>query len=165
MKNRNVGFLITGIAIVIGIIILIFNFGLKSIVSQTCSHGASCSMYNTISIQTWISLAIALLVLIIGLFFIFSKESEKIVIKKIKPYAELKPKKFDKESLKNLNEDEKNIVNLVLENNGSIFQSEIVEKTGLSKVKVTRILDGLEGKGLIERKRRGMTNIILIKYK
>ncbi len=45
----------------------------------------------------------------------------------------------------------------------SIFQSTLVEKTGLSKVKVTRILDKLEGKGIIERKRRGMTNMVILK--
>lgn len=165
MKNKNVGFLITGIALVIGIIILIFNFGLKDIVSQSCSHGPECSMYETISIQTWVSLAIAFLVLLIGITFIFSKDDEKIIIKKIKPYAKLEPKKFDEKSLDGLNKEERDIMNLVLENKGSLFQSEIVEKSGLSKVKVTRLLDNLEGKGLIERKRRGMTNIVLIKYK
>jgi len=38
-----------------------------------------------------------------------------------------------------------------------------VEETGFTKVKITRILDSLEGNGLIERKRRGMTNIIILR--
>jgi len=33
----------------------------------------------------------------------------------------------------------------------------------LGKVKVSRILDKLEGKGLVETKTRGMTNVILLK--
>lgn len=81
MKNKNVGFLIIGISIVIGIIVLIFNLGLRNIVSQTCTHGSECSMYDTISLQTWISLAIAGLVAVIGLFLIFSKEETKIITK------------------------------------------------------------------------------------
>ncbi len=84
MKNRNVGFLIAGIAIVIAIIVLIFNLGLRSITSQICVHGPSCIMYDTIAIQTWISLAIAGLVLVIGLFLIFSKEEKEVVVKKNK---------------------------------------------------------------------------------
>ena len=75
----------------------------------------------------------------------------------------MKPKKFSKKSLEKLNKEEVKIMNLLLENKGSIFQSELVGKTGFSKVKITRILDSLEGQGMIERRRRGMTNIILLK--
>jgi uncharacterized membrane protein len=163
MQNKNVGFLIIGISLVIGFIIFIFNFALKKIAGQTCDMGPTCSMYDTLSVQTWISVAIAFLVLVIGLFLVFSKESERIIIKKIRPYGKLEIKKFDRKSLEKLDSEEKKIMNLILENKGSIFQSEIVEKTGLNKVKTTRILDGLEAQGLIERRRRGMTNIVLLK--
>ena len=54
-------------------------------------------------------------------------------------------------------------INQILENKGSIYQSELVNKTGFNKVKVTRILDSLESQNLIERKRRGMTNIVILK--
>jgi len=158
MKNKNVGFLIAGIAVVIGVIILIFNLGLRNIVASSCSMGTSCSMYSTISIQTYTSLAVAGLVLVIGLFFIFSKESEKIVLKKVIVEAKRKPVDYSK-----LDKEEKILVKLLEENDGSIFQADLVEKSGFSKVKVTRILDRLEGKGITERKRRGMTNIVLLK--
>ena len=60
--------------------------------------------------------------------------------------------------------DEKLILEKVIESEGTIFQSELVDKTSLTKVKITRILDKLEGKGLIERKRRGMTNVVVLKH-
>ena len=66
--------------------------------------------------------------------------------------------------LKDLDHDEEAIFGSVIDEKGSIFQSALVEKTGMTKVKVTRLLDKLEGKGLIERKRRGMTNIVVIKH-
>lgn len=163
MKNRNVGGLIIGISIFIGIIIWLFNSGVIDLLSATCSHGPTCSMYTSLRFQTWLSMSIALVVFFIGLFLVFSKENQKIVIKKIKPYAKIDAKEFDKKSLKNLDAEEKDIMNLILENKGSIFQSEIVDKTELGKVKVTRILDSLEAQGLIERKRRGMTNIVMLK--
>ena len=47
---------------------------------------------------------------------------------------------------------------------GAVFQGELVEKMGYSKVKVSRILDKLEGQNLIERRRRGLANMVLIKY-
>ena len=160
MKNKNVGFLIIGIAIVIGIIVLIFNLGLKNIVGQTCSHGSECTMYDTISIQTWISLAIAGLILVIGLFLIFSKEETKIITKTKKIHIEKKRKPID---YSKLDKDEKIIVKAIEEADGTIFQSDLVDKLGFDKVKVSRILDRLEGRQLIERKRRGMTNVVVLK--
>ena len=58
---------------------------------------------------------------------------------------------------------EKQIFEKIIESEGTIFQSDLVDKTGFTKVKVTRILDKLEGKKLIERKRRGMTNVVILK--
>lgn len=62
-----------------------------------------------------------------------------------------------------LSPEEKKIYNLVKAGDGSMYQSDLIKETGYSKVKMTRYLDKLEGKGLIERKRRGMTNIVLLK--
>lgn len=156
MKNRNVGFLIIGVAVVIAIVVFLFNTALTNIVNTSCSHGPTCPMYGEIKSQTYISIAIIGFVLIIGLVLIFGKENEKIVVKKVRPYtdAELKPRKFNKESLENLGSEEKQIMNLLLESQGSAYQSAIAEKTGMNKVKVTRILDSLEAQGLVERKKK-----------
>jgi len=40
MENRKVGMLIIGIAVVMGLIVLLFNSALKNIVGETCTHGA-----------------------------------------------------------------------------------------------------------------------------
>ena len=157
MKNRNVGYLIIGIAVIIGVIIWIFNAGLKRIVGQTCSHGGACTMYDTITVQTWLSLAISGIVLIIGLFLIFSKEQEKIVIKKVK--QKIRKKKLD---LSGLGSEEKKAVKILQEENGAIFQKTLMERLEVGKVGMTRLLDKLESKQIIERKRRGMNNIVVL---
>jgi len=64
---------------------------------------------------------------------------------------------------KALKDDERKIYKAILDSDGLINQSEIAEKTGLSKSNVSRSLDLLESKGLVERKRRGMGNIVLLK--
>jgi len=150
MKNKNVGYLIVGISIVIGVIVLIFNLGLKSIVGKTCTHGPTCTMFDTITIQTWLSLSIAGLVLIIGLFFVFVKDDSDV-------------KKDRKIDYSKLGKEDKKLVKIIEEADGTIFQSDLVEKSEFSKVKVSRILDRLEGQQLIERKRRGMTNVVVLK--
>ena len=161
MKNRNVGFLIMGIGVLIGIMVWIFNTGLRQNIELTCSHGSSCPMYTTLSLQTWISLAIVALVILIGIFLLFSKEQEKIVLKKVQmPAKEAKRKPINYQVL---DKEEKTIIKSLEAAQGTMFQSDIVEKVGFDKVKVTRILDRLEGKQLIERKRRGMTNVVILK--
>lgn len=159
MENKQVGWLIIGIALVMIIVVLIFNSALRNIVGETCSHGPSCTMYDTIKTQTWISLAIVAVVIIIGLVIMFSKPKEKIIIKKIKEKE--KKKKLD---LNGLDKDEKKVIELLQGENGAIFQATLMEKMEIGKVKTTRLLDKLEAKQLIERKRRGMNNIVVLKH-
>ncbi len=83
-----------------------------------------------------------------------------------KPVGELileERKERWKETVKTLKEDEQKIYRAIIEADGIIEQSELPEKTGLSKASVSRALDLLESKGLVERRRRGMRNIILLK--
>ncbi len=156
MENKKVGLLIIGIAVIIGIIVWIFNSALINIVGQTCTHGLTCSMYDTIKTQTWLSLSIAGAILIIGLFILFAKQKEKIIIKKLK-------EKKSKLNLEGLNQKEKDAIKIIQEENGVIFQKTLMEKIGVGKVGMTRLLDKLEAKQLIERKRRGMNNVVVLK--
>lgn len=65
--------------------------------------------------------------------------------------------------LATLSEEEKIIYTLLKEHEGSMYQSDVIKTTGFPKVKITRILDKLEHHNVLERKRRGMTNIIVLK--
>lgn len=73
------------------------------------------------------------------------------------------PKDFRNIDLDKLDAAEKIIYNLAKSKGGSVYQSDIVKETSMSKVKVTRILDKMETGDVIERKRRGMTNLIVLK--
>jgi uncharacterized membrane protein len=167
MRNRVVGILVIVIALLIGFIIYSFNQAMTSIINASCSHGPSCPMWGTIEFQTNVSIGIMLFVIIIGLYLIFWGKEERIVTK-IKTFkTQVEPKKITKENyqkvMSTLNQHEKVVLQKIIEAQGTIFQSDLVDKTKFTKVKVTRILDRLEGKRLIERKRRGMTNVIILK--
>lgn len=107
-------------------------------------------------------------IVLIGLYLIFFGKEEKIITKIKTVKQQVEPKKITKENyqkiMANLEDDEKRVLEKIIEAEGTIFQSDLVDKTELTKVKVTRILDKLEGKGLIERKRRGMTNVVILKH-
>lgn len=157
MENKNVGLLIIGIAVVMAIIVLLFNSVLKDAIGLTCSHGPACEMYTDVNVQTWISLAIVGFVFLLGLFIMFTKPKEKIIIKKVK-------EKRKRIALSKLDSNEKKVIELLKKESGSMFQADLKEKLEIGKVKMTRLLDKLEAKQLIIRKRRGMNNIIVLKH-
>jgi uncharacterized membrane protein len=156
MENKIVGWIIVGIAFLMGIIVLIFNSAMKNIVAKTCTEGPTCTMYETIRTQTLLSLSIIIIVLIIGIVIMFTKPKEKIVVKTVK-------EKLKKKDYSSLDKDEKKVIDLLLNEGKAIFQASLMEKLDIGKVKTTRLLDKLEAKQLIERKRRGMNNIVVLK--
>jgi uncharacterized membrane protein len=156
MENKHVGMLIIGIALVVGILVLIFNFSLKTISEMSCSHGPECTMYDTMNAQLWISLSIVLIILIIGIVIMLTKPKEKLVVKTLH-------EKKKKLNLNGLDKNEKEVVKILQDENGAIFQKTLMEKLEIGKVGITRLLDKLEAKQLIERKRRGMNNIVVLK--
>ena len=166
MKNRIVGTLIIVIAFLIGLIVYIFNKALTTIVGTSCSHGSSCPMWGTINAQTNIGIIIMILVMLIGLYLVFFGKEEKIItkLKIIKQKNDTETKKDYSKIMSTLDKEEKIVLERIIESEGTIFQSDLVEKTEFPKVKITRILDRLEGRNLVERKRRGMTNIVILKH-
>ena len=75
---------------------------------------------------------------------------------------EQKRASYDK-ILPTLKEYEQKVFQAILDAEGIIAQSEISEITGVSRSNVTRALDLLESRGLVERRRRGMGNVIFLK--
>ena len=161
MENKNVGWMLLGISVLLIVFTFLFNSTLMGAVKNSCfiQHGdvKSCEMYDSVNYQTYFALGITGVIIIISLFLIFSKPNEKIIVRKIKE------KKIEKKiDLSGLRPEEKQIFNFVKEN-GAIFQADLIEKTGFGKAKMSRIIDRLEGRGLVERKRRGMTNVVVLK--
>jgi DNA-binding transcriptional ArsR family regulator len=66
------------------------------------------------------------------------------------------------ETADRLANNEQEIYEIILDADGVIAQSDIVEETDLSKATVSRTLDSLESKNVVERKRRGMGNMVLL---
>jgi DNA-binding transcriptional ArsR family regulator len=64
---------------------------------------------------------------------------------------------------KTLKEDEAKVYQAILDGGGVMNQGDIGEKAGLSKTTISRTLELLESRGLVEKRRRGMGNVILLK--
>ncbi|WP_440954766.1 helix-turn-helix transcriptional regulator [Methanosarcina sp. Mfa9] len=64
--------------------------------------------------------------------------------------------------LRALEGDERKAVELIVQRGGRILQNELVNSLGFSKAKVSRVLMNLERRGIIDKKKYGLTNCISI---
>lgn len=159
MQNKHVGYLLLSLSLIIIFIIFLFNNAMKEIIITQCGpvHGPTCGMHDNVNQQTYLSLAIVAILIIASVILINAKPKEKIIIKKIK--EKNKKKNYN---LSGLRKEDKKAFQIIQENK-TIFQADLIEKLNFGKAKVSRILDRLENKNLIERKRRGMTNVVTLK--
>lgn len=106
-----------------------------------------------------------LLALAIAGLYIFRKQVKPKPIAIITTASEQPPSMEDiYKNLKMLSDDEKLVISTIAINEGKILQKELKAMTKLPSYKITRILDRLEGLGLITRRKYGMTNIISLKF-
>jgi uncharacterized membrane protein len=161
MNNKPAGILIVGIALLIGYIILSFNETLAAITSSICTHGPDCPMWDTIDLQTNISTGIMVFVAALGVYLTFTgKEGKAIAFEAPEEAAARNYAKI----MSTLNPDERTLFEKIIEAQGAVFQSDLVDESHFKKAKVSRVLDKLEGRNLIERRRRGMSNIIILRH-
>ena len=152
LKSKHIGIAIISIALLLGAVL--YTFSIQSIESSTQQCEAelqtTCPHQGYLPPQTVLGILLLIGLGGLGSFLAIQKEPAKISLK-------------SKIDLKALDKDERVLYKTLMDSGGTIFQSELMEKLGLSKVKVTRLLDRLEAKNILERRRRGMTNIVMLK--
>ncbi len=158
-NQKNIGFILIGVSLMLITMLVLIKNDIDERDSFLCENihkipelkMEQCPAHT--SNTSWIlvfSFSLAFLILGSGLFLVLSQVKKELL--------ELRKIDFSK-----LDEEEKGVYELLKKNEGSMYQSDIIKETNFSKVKVTRILDKLEAKKVIDRKRRGMTNIIILK--
>lgn len=161
MNSQRLGGIIVVASIILLALLFTFKIGTDNRNLASCekicgeNSGSSCTIaecpFHQAKNNSWIIILMGVLTSFIGGIgtYIFFNKKEVII----------EQKEYD---LTSLSEEEKNLF-LFIRDNPETFQSSLVERFNLSKVQATRILDRLEQKGLIERKRRGMTNLLVVK--
>ncbi|GEM_PF-891582 len=66
-------------------------------------------------------------------------------------------------SLSELSEGERRVYDLLVRMGGVAFQSDIVRRSGMSRSTVSVILDKLEARGLVVKRRRGLRNLVVLR--
>lgn len=160
INMRYVGIVLIVLSIVLFVIMYNFSNTMLEIIDSgqigVCESFEACPHVMILN-QAYVGYFLSFVILIIGIF---------LVIYGGKKGAELEPAgKKDKweDVVKTLKGDEKEIYEKIIISEGVIFQSDLVEQSGFPKAKISRILDKMEARGLLERKRRGMANAVVLK--
>ncbi len=160
ISPKYVGIALIVISIALFFVILSFTQSIQKLnqfLHQDCTlPDEICPFKKDVPWESSVGFSMDVVIFILGLLLIMTGKPIEI---------QPKTKRYSKLTVKTISLDdptERKIYNMIKESD-AIFQSELVEKAGMSKVRITRILDKLEAKGLVERKRRGMTNVVIAK--
>ena len=162
INMRYVGIVLIVLSIVLFVIMYNFSTTMLEMIDSgqvgVCESFEVCPHVMVLN-QAYVGYFLSFVILIIGIFLV-------IYGGKPEPTPEPEPSgKKDKwdDVVKTLKGDEKEIYENIMASEGVIFQSDLVEHSGFPKAKVSRILDKMEARGLLERKRRGMANAVVLK--
>lgn len=162
---KKLGFALIGLAIALAILFLFFTRDLTNAQAIECTATCGPDMKdnscpheaNSIPLQSYAGFSMSFILAGIGAFMVLNDKKYQV-----SSAVAVKEKNAEK-AMATLEEDEKKVFALAKDSGGAIFQGDLIEKTGFPKVKVSRILDRLEGRGLVERRRRGMANMVVLK--
>jgi len=147
---------ILGIIIIVAFLVLSFNvFPFLGLTGHTeeCSLTQGCPHEQELDfLQTALPLMLSLALLVgAGTYYLMSEKLDS---------KQNSLKKNTEMSVAFLNEDEKKLVNLLIENDGKIIQAEVTRLPGMTKVKSHRVVQKLIDRGVIEKDRLGKTNTL-----
>ncbi len=156
MKQKTTGTVVLLISVLLFLVLYSFTVELNRYLHSACiAPSGACPHAGSLPVQSYIGFTIVVIMGIYGLYLFFSgKKMQEL---------ETEGRACIEEALKGMQGDEKRVYEIIKANKGFVFQGELIRQTGFTKVKVSRILDSLETKGLLERKRRGMSNVIVLK--
>ena len=158
MNPQRLGIIIATLSIMTIAILVYAEIQTNNYMKESCElvHGKEyasvCPYHQAMSMTLWIPIIASVLIGSlggIGIYLALSK-NEKFIEKK----------EYD---LSKLQEEEKKLFYRIQQEKKGVYQSVLTKEYNVSKVHMTRLLDKLEGFGLIERKRRGLTNIVVAK--
>ena len=161
LNRKKIGILLVGLSLLLFLILILSKtevdvqeaFLCEAVHSNPTLTMEQCPVHT--SNLSWLFVvlfAISALILALGVYLMFALPRPN------EAKEDVSPLDFSK-----LDEQEARVCNLLKEHEGSMYQSDLMKELNLSKVQMTRILDKLETRKIVERKRRGMTNIVVLR--
>jgi len=122
--------------------------------------GTSCSCTLPIPILIPVFSSLGVMVGTIVYYFVVGKATERVREIRIENKGEIK--ESARKIVGMLQGDERKIVNMIIGNGGTMLQSRISKTGGMHKVKVFRVVERLVLRGIVEKKKYGKTNSVIL---
>ncbi|MBS3146558.1 hypothetical protein J4471_02570 [Candidatus Woesearchaeota archaeon] len=176
VKNKVIGFTLICVAIIFLVAVIIFKLQINNLTNSlmeesggTCISEGKC-LHEQSDLPVFIGVAVVFLTLALGIYLLLfektKEKAEKIQKEIVNTLKETKKKQDYNEKfeflLKALNEDEKNIMKALKEQDG-IEQATLRIRTNMSKTKLSMVLSELERKSLVKKVAEGKKNRIYLK--
>ncbi|MBI2598486.1 MAG: hypothetical protein HYW50_04790 [Candidatus Diapherotrites archaeon] len=148
--------LLIGFVIIVSFLYLVFN------VSKMAGVGvnpAQCDAIEGCPHEAQLNILLSSLPLLLSFALVVGAATYYFMAGKVES-KEQSLKKNTEIILKFLSEDEKKLVNLLVENRGKILQSEATRLPEMNKVKSHRVVQKLLDKGVLEKEQVGKTNVL-----
>lgn len=161
MENKKLGWLFIGFSIVFFIFLIYFNFNMnQQSINLGCNPSEECHKISGLINMVNVGFGFFGFMLALGsylLFFNKNEQSHEKIMKRLEQEKDekLKEDKFDI-ILKALDSYEKKVLELIKEQNG-VTQNTLRLRADMSKAKLSYVLQDLEKKNLIKRKKKGKT--------
>ena len=155
-----VGVSIILVSMILASIVWSYTFELRKADSVECQAACGTALGNVcphtgwLPIQSYLGFTSIIVLIVLGMILFFRGLGGE---------SQTEKEKKMKEVLSKLVSEEKLIFSFLVKSKGAAFQGDIVNETGFSKVKVSRTLDKMEARGLIEKRRRGLANMVVVK--
>lgn len=153
LSSKWPGLAIIIVSLALGGILYSLYTQLLSNAMNECGCGSTYCPATNPPVLVYLGFTLIVVMVLVGIYFVLSSPA---------PSPGMSKAEWEKK-LKTLKEDERGLFKLLMDNDGVMFQSDIVSKSGMNKVKVSRTLDLLQSRGLLERRRQGMANVVILK--
>lgn len=178
---------VSGAGIILGIALIATAF-LFLMSEGGSGHGQGSAQEPSLTSTGWVIVIVGIILVVLSLVYLalpFRSQETKTVARlypdvaiidlkekeALRTESNLKPRSSPRDestvsmeqmALRLLEGDERRVYRRVVESGGEILQKDIVSAVPFSKAKVSRIVDKLEEKGLITKRRHGYTNKIML---
>jgi len=160
--NRKIGFVLLALGVVLGAIALFVKTSSDAVISAyseragTCYIGSTC-LHDQTNMAFIVLAIIAAVIFIVGFMVLFFSKEKRRHEKK----SRIQKRNMKKRNV-TLTPEQKKLYNILREA-GPMLQGELVARSGMGKVRVSRTLDRMEMLGVAERRRHGMSNLVVLK--
>lgn len=163
-KNKKLLLIVSLLALLGVIFIILYSHFMSGSASSSPGHGLCPKMIPPYML--WISIILVIVAVVPISYYFISKKLEEKMEKNLAAISRMvdsnlqhnKEKEQNNGSiLKLMNNGERKVIQKMIDNDGSVLQSEIARMEGMTKLKAHRIVKELESKGIVRLESYGKT--------